>query len=649
MSYFESLIQDLPPEKVGHKFANLGRLAGEFMVPKAVCVTTEAFMEALGKELLLFLEKLFEDLEATVGCFLLDSVPELDKVMKNIKLPEQLESKLKDFLIRNFGNLDNISFAVRSSGTTEDSTSFSFAGVYETVLDVKGFDGICNALEECWRSFYKYTAVAARLRAGQFEPDPLMSVIIQEMVNPDLAGVAFSTKENSVIIEYVQGRGDALVSGTITPKRYTSGGEEKIPEHEYKALSELCGAVTQIRELYGYDVDVEWAWANDHLYILQVRPVTAQLGGSNHMREAYFSTAALYLDSILPKNFELGECREIYTTYVSKRAEAHRIATKYGNAVGKAYVISFNGLGLTENREKLKELLHSSEELRVVLDISNTIRQVIIEKEKVFDYLIETFGLNTNLFKRHTIIARDFIGGQFGFISKLVGEKGLLVEYSREGLLKINRGIANCERISVLDVNKPFEDENIFYESSQAVMEDFMDALPQIFVLTKELNKIYSGIQLEWVLEKGVPYFVDYSRESQDLAKIESNGSVIIASGTAYGPVFKLDKNEMLQYLSIGPAVSVDKYDEVLRHDGLQELVSIIASMPEKPIIFVKKPYAILSSLFEYVAGFVFAEGSLLCHLAILLREKHLPAIIIKTGAPVGSQAIISDGQLTIY
>lgn len=651
MKHFLPLMFPLAPEQVGHKFANLGRAAAYVRVPPALCVSVAVFHTTLGPERLRFLEQFFADLRATVGCFLRATMPTLTEALQGLELSAELRTELRRELEQLFGPIEGRRFAVRSSGATEDSGTFSFAGVYRSKLDVQGFEQICAALIECWQSYYSYPAVAARVRAGQYQPEPAMALIIQEMVVPELAGVGFSdpARPGGLVVEYIHGLGEGLVSGAVPPQSYFPGDAQVRLRAEQQALDAVAAAVLLLRDRFGFEVDVEWAWDACGLYIVQCRPVTVRPAARPALREPYYASAALYLDPTLPPGMELGECSEVYLSYVAKRASAYRLAAQLGIAAGAAHVVAFNGAGLHEQQARFEQLLAASPAQRVVLDISSNIRQVILPKPEVIGHLQESFSLTPSSFNRHTIIMRDFIKGQYGFISRLADARGLLIEYSPDGLLQINRGIAHCERIVLRDGEAPWSDTNLFCDGGPAVLEEFRAAIPQLLSFTRALHTEMNGVQIEWVLENGVPYFVDFSREHGDLAYSAQAGTLVIAEGVARGPLFRLDDDDLLYRLSVGPAVSVDKYADVLDHAGLQALIQMVADLPQKPIIVAQRPYAILSVLFEHVAGFVFAEGSLLCHLAILLREAHLPALISPELPPAAAPlALIMNGQLTL-
>jgi len=638
-------------DQVGHKFANLGKINDVVCVPQAVCLPADIFKEVLSKEQIKFLDQFFEELRATLGCFLLSSYPDLSKSIESVKIPAEILAEIKKELEEVFGSLDGRKFAVRSSGTTEDSENSSLAGVYNTKLNVKGFEEICSAIIECWLSYYSYTAVAARVRTNQFDSSPAIGIIIQEMIPSELSGVAFTDGEsNDVVIEYVEGLGEQLVSGTVAPKRFESNSKSTLPQTENTIMRQVLSASIDLQVTFGKAVDIEWAWALDKLYILQVRPVTAHLR-KNRITEPVFLKAKLYSDINLPVGLELGECREVYTSYVTKRAPSYRLAISNNVDVAGAYIVHFNGAGILGETLKIDNLFNSSIP-EVVLDLSSNIRQVVIPKEELIDYLQNTLGLTPSSLETHTIIIREFVRGDYGFISRPVGEKGegLLVEYSKDGLMDINRGTTYCDRLILNNVEQQLETDMSQVGNANDV-EAFRGAIPTIDNFTKLMNKSMPGTQLEWVLEDGVPYFVDFSREQDEVlfSSNDGNEAVIVAKGVAKGPVFSLnDSDEMLYRLSIGPAVSVDKTEDVLEHEGLQELINKISSYSEKPIIYVQRPYAVLSTLFEHVSGFIFAEGSLLCHLAILLRENNIPSVIHPKFEIVNqdTQVMIADGLI---
>lgn len=176
--------------------------------------------------------------------------------------------------------------AIRSSGIGEDSAARSFAGLFETVLGISSREGALEAAARCIRS-----GSAARVMqyAGQNEAQPV-GLIVQRMVDPRCAGVAFSAdpagRDRAVLIEAVAGRGDALVSGASEPERwraYLSGAgtwdsrctASKSVLRQNEAVA-LAVTARNLASRYGRPLDLEWAIDGaGNIWWLQARPITA--------------------------------------------------------------------------------------------------------------------------------------------------------------------------------------------------------------------------------------------------------------------------------------------------------------------------------------------------------------------------------------
>jgi pyruvate,water dikinase len=206
---------------------------------------------------------------------------------KDGKLGAELRSEVGSALMR----LGNGAVAVRSSATAEDSADHSFAGVFESVLDVKGLDQVCEAIEYCWKSH-------AGARARSYLEDRgvgtagSMAVIVQKMIAAEWAGVAFTADPvtrslGTMVIDAVPGIGEALVSGLVTPEQIKVSREGAVIErhrpHDVEALPDavLEGVLEQSRnvaEKLDFPQDIEWAFRDGQTYLLQARPVTTIRG-----------------------------------------------------------------------------------------------------------------------------------------------------------------------------------------------------------------------------------------------------------------------------------------------------------------------------------------------------------------------------------
>ena len=188
-------------------------------------------------------------------------------------------------------------FAVRSSGIGEDGEGESFAGIHETVLDVPR-DGLAAAIDTCLASSRAPQALEYRRARGLSTETIEMALLIQRMVHPIAAGVAFTVNpvsgaEHELVINSSWGLGDALVSGRIEPDEFVidkrdgtlkwsrlgqKGDEtgEPIASLGMERLRELAAMLTQIEQHYGSPQDVEWCLDDDGLWIVQSRPVTTR-------------------------------------------------------------------------------------------------------------------------------------------------------------------------------------------------------------------------------------------------------------------------------------------------------------------------------------------------------------------------------------
>lgn len=182
-------------------------------------------------------------------------------------------------------------FAVRSSASSEDGKSSSFAGLYATLLNVD-VENIIDAILEVKKSVDSINVKKYKDRKREVGENS-MAVIVQPMVdNVEYAGVAFSmhpTENDSRIfsVEMVSGLGDSLVSNKKTPLsirynnitkqcRIENTGDDKITEDIYeKIMEKLSLAIQKINHLYNHKpIDVEWAYSDNSIHILQVRPIT---------------------------------------------------------------------------------------------------------------------------------------------------------------------------------------------------------------------------------------------------------------------------------------------------------------------------------------------------------------------------------------
>jgi pyruvate,water dikinase len=200
---------------------------------------------------------------------------------------------------------------VRSSACAEDSEAASYAGQQETYLYVRGVDEVLVRVRDCWASFFSERALFYRRRKGSLD-DLDMAVVVQRMVNADVAGVLFTCdpvhhRRDRMVVEAVIGLGEAAVSGEVTPDHYAlkrdgtlkraqvarqpfaivpaegggveqrelgaEGGEQKLDEEQLRALAHIGD---DLEQRLGVPQDIEFAIEGGEIYVLQARPVTVR-------------------------------------------------------------------------------------------------------------------------------------------------------------------------------------------------------------------------------------------------------------------------------------------------------------------------------------------------------------------------------------
>ena len=186
-----------------------------------------------------------------------------------------------EVLARGVADLGRGPFAVRSSAIAEDGADRSFAGVYETVLDVPAGE-LSNATDRVLAS-----ARASRATAYESAASGHMAVVVQRMVAAAAAGVALtadpiSGDRSTCVVTAVRGLGERLVAGATLGDEWVVGGDgatpRRQPEHaiDRDQAMRIASEARRIAGVLGGPQDIEWAFdADGGLWILQARPMTA--------------------------------------------------------------------------------------------------------------------------------------------------------------------------------------------------------------------------------------------------------------------------------------------------------------------------------------------------------------------------------------
>jgi len=180
--------------------------------------------------------------------------------------------------LKSFG--DDIEFAVRSSIADEDGTGNSYAGQFETFLNINKSQ-IFESVKKVQDSVSSERVRAYKRERG-IESISVPAVLVQKMVKADCAGVAFSANPVSCdakecVISAVEGLGDKLVDGSVNADTYIVRDDivkgKGILTHEQ--CIEIACLCKKVSKYFGRYQDIEWAYENGKLYLLQSRPITS--------------------------------------------------------------------------------------------------------------------------------------------------------------------------------------------------------------------------------------------------------------------------------------------------------------------------------------------------------------------------------------
>ncbi len=318
-------------EQVGGKNSSLGEMVSNLSslgvrVPDGFATTAEAFRRFIGDT------GLAEKISGQLKNLDTDDTRALAETGRTIRdevahqpFPEDLEADVRAAYERLVDGREDVSFAVRSSATAEDLPDASFAGQQETFLNIKGIDGVLQAIREVFASLYNDRAIAYRVHHDFDHDSVALSAGVQQMVRSDIgaSGVMFTMDtesgfDDAVFITSSYGLGEAVVQGAVNPDEFyvykpalragrpavlkrgvgskaikmvytedptvgkttefvdTDEAERPLLSLTDAEVEQLAKHALTIEEHYGRPMDIEWGkdGLDGELYVLQARPET---------------------------------------------------------------------------------------------------------------------------------------------------------------------------------------------------------------------------------------------------------------------------------------------------------------------------------------------------------------------------------------
>ena len=233
-----------------------------------------------------------------------------------VDMPQEKAPKTVAFIDRAAHKFHNKTISVRSSATDEDGGGHSFAGLLSSYLFISSNQSILESIKKCWASGFSERSLSYRFENQLELIDIKVAVVLQDMVASEKAGVLFTgdpikKDPNLHLINAVYGVGEGLVSGHLEGDSYLFNRKEQkliqenISEQEeifthneektslvIKPLAQeigrgscltqeeqkqLCLLGDAIEAFYQSPQDIEWAFFEGRLFVLQSRPITTEI------------------------------------------------------------------------------------------------------------------------------------------------------------------------------------------------------------------------------------------------------------------------------------------------------------------------------------------------------------------------------------
>jgi pyruvate,water dikinase len=295
---------------VGGKGANLGEMTSAGIpVPNGFCVSAPAYFYFIdANDLRQKIRDGLTGLDVNSGTKLNAASRHVKDLILKAKMPEDLAAEIIH-AYNQFPRGQEV--AVRSSATAEDLPDASFAGQQATYLNISGADDVVKAVQKCWASLFESRAIFYRVEKKFDHFKVGIAVPVQKMVQSEVSGVMFTLNpinndKSMIVVESVWGLGEMIVQGSATPDHFEVERKEfKILRKEIstqhvqltkvKGITKLTAVASskvnaqkvpdsviikvaklgqKLQDHYKFPQDVEWAYENGEVYIVQTRPIT---------------------------------------------------------------------------------------------------------------------------------------------------------------------------------------------------------------------------------------------------------------------------------------------------------------------------------------------------------------------------------------
>ncbi|MCH9648146.1 MAG: hypothetical protein K0U98_07905 [Deltaproteobacteria bacterium] len=321
-----------PVEKVGGKGHALIRMTeAGLAVPPGAVLTTDFFAPWFDE---ILSSSLWQELLGEEGKVSRPHCQALQGICSDLPLNADQNEAVEE--LRRLWIGEGTLCAVRSSSPQEDSASASFAGGYETRLGVPLAD-LEVALRTCFASCFDERVMVYRQQQGLDIQSSSFAAVVQQQIDSEVSGVGFSVNPltndyDEAVINASWGLGESVVAGQVSPdhfivdkvrreileesigRKQTSvwllaegGTEERGPQKPLEPsltsiqVLEVTELICRVEALYDCPMDIEWAYGEGGLYLLQARPITTYVPLPEALKTEPGERRTLYVDSALSK------------------------------------------------------------------------------------------------------------------------------------------------------------------------------------------------------------------------------------------------------------------------------------------------------------------------------------------------------------
>lgn len=573
MNYIVGDKEKLNADFGGKANSLLKLVENNFNVPRFYIITSKAYQEFLK----------FNHIES------FDDLVKLKKEIEDANFPNTLEDEIFDYWEKY--NFDKT--AVRSSASNEDGQEKSFAGQYKTFLNVDKKELLIK-IKKCWISLFEDNVVAYSNDIS----NQVMNVIVQEMVEADYSGVAFSSdptgsSNNYSVIEVCPGLGEKLVSGNVTPTtmfvRRQTHHSDSITGQNYlteEDISHLEQIILKIEEIYSIPMDIEWCTKKNLIYILQARAITAQNPSLNLYRKVISREKTIIETEIYYQGEYEGIKSLTKNLYYFKPLFIYDKEKEITN-------VYYNDTALEEDPKTIyyymqKDIKKTKELYNKALSSCKYLNMIVDNEESDFNY---------KEFIKNMLIIYPFtsLGNLAGYFENISSElKELLIDFRNNYdyiLYKANEYLHNKAK-KILPKEYQEHIKFLFIE------EVFQNKMPSLDLIQKRKNGyIFFDNNLELV--DNIPLWLE---RKNIVIKSQQDGKIIKGSVAYSGKI-------------TGKVCQIYTKEDFKKFEKGDILVTTMTTPKFTPIL-------------KLAGAIVTDEGGITCHAAIIARELKIPCII---------------------